>query len=194
MHNSMIYRFIYTRCVYHLRSRYHMEDISPVTTENGYYCKSLMLNKSLNDSLASFHFVYTVILQIRKQINAKHCISSTVNRCISSKRSFVYHHCERKYSLRLMIYACGDDIHAARDNMPLLSQWIKKFSFNRTRIFWRRCRDLNPSAGRTDLPDFESGPFNHLGTSPYIRFAGKSPGAYTVYHTAAPFATVFYPK
>ena len=32
---------------------------------------------------------------------------------------------------------------------------------------WRRCGDLNPSAGGTDLPDFESGPFNHLGTSPY---------------------------
>ena len=33
-------------------------------------------------------------------------------------------------------------------------------------LLWRRCRDLNPSAGKTDLPDFESGPFNHLGTSP----------------------------
>ena len=39
--------------------------------------------------------------------------------CISSKRSFVYHqgeslvyhHCERRYSLRLMIYTFGDDIH-----------------------------------------------------------------------------------
>ena len=27
---------------------------------------------------------------------------------------------------------------------------------------------MNPSAGGTDLPDFESGPFNHLGTSPDI--------------------------
>lgn len=25
---------------------------------------------------------------------------------------------------------------------------------------------MNPCAGRPDLPDFESGPFNHLGTSP----------------------------
>ena len=25
---------------------------------------------------------------------------------------FVYHHCERKYSLRLMIYTFGDEIHA----------------------------------------------------------------------------------
>ena len=35
-------------------------------------------------------------------------------------RCIVYHHCERRYSLRLMIYTFGDDI-------PLLSQWIKKF-------------------------------------------------------------------
>ena len=37
-------------------------------------------------------------------------------------------------------------------------------------------RDLNPSAGKTDLPDFESGPFNHLGTSPdmfELRFDGE---------------------
>ena len=32
--------------------------------------------------------------------------------CISSKRSFVYHHCEKKYSLRLMIYTFGDEMHA----------------------------------------------------------------------------------
>ena len=25
---------------------------------------------------------------------------------------------------------------------------------------------MNPCAGKTDLPDFESGPFNHLGTTP----------------------------
>ena len=37
-------------------------------------------------------------------INAKHCISS--------RRSLVYHHCERGYSLRLMIYTFGDEIHA----------------------------------------------------------------------------------
>lgn len=42
-------------------------------------------------------------------------------------------------------------------------------------IFWRRCGDLNPSAGRTDLPDFESGPFSRLGTSPNIElFAVKN--------------------
>lgn len=30
----------------------------------------------------------------------------------------------------------------------------------------RRCGDSNPSTGRARLPDFESGPFNRLGTSP----------------------------
>ena len=26
---------------------------------------------------------------------------------------------------------------------------------------------MNPCAGQADLPDFESGPFNHLGTTPH---------------------------
>ena len=29
------------------------------------------------------------------------------------------------------------------DDMPLLSQWIKKLSFRRTRVFWRYRPDLN---------------------------------------------------
>ena len=32
--------------------------------------------------------------------------------CISSKRSFVYHQAAANTRLRVMIYACGDDIHA----------------------------------------------------------------------------------
>ena len=47
-------------------------------------------------------------------------VSITPKACISSKRSFVYHqgeslvyhHCEREYSLRLMICTFGDEIHA----------------------------------------------------------------------------------
>lgn len=51
---------------------------------------------------------------------------------------------------------------------------LKKASLS-TCFFWRRCRDLNPSTPRGRLPDFESGPFNHLGTSPYQRrFSGSS--------------------
>ena len=38
-------------------------------------------------------------------IDAKHRISS---RC----EHLVYHHCERGYSLRLMIYTFGEEIHA----------------------------------------------------------------------------------
>ena len=46
--------------------------------------------------------------------------------CISPTQSVAYHHCEREYSLRLMIYTFGDDILAKADDIPLLSQWIKK--------------------------------------------------------------------
>ena len=46
--------------------------------------------------------------------------------CISPTQSVVYHHCEREYSLRLMICTFGDDILAKADDIPLLSQWIKK--------------------------------------------------------------------
>ena len=42
----------------------------------------------------------------------------------------------------------------------------KEIAAQRRHFIWRRCGDLNPSAGGTDLPDFESGPFSHLGTSP----------------------------
>ena len=45
---------------------------------------------------------------------------------ISSTQSVVYHHCERKYSLWLMIYTFGGDIPTLSDDIPLLSQWIKQ--------------------------------------------------------------------
>ena len=45
---------------------------------------------------------------------------------ISPTQSVVYHHCERKYSLWLMIYTFGDDIPTLSDDIPLLSQWIKQ--------------------------------------------------------------------
>ena len=52
-------------------------------------------------------------------LGLKCSVPITPKACISSKRSFVYHqgeslvyhHCERRYSLRLMIYTFGDDIH-----------------------------------------------------------------------------------
>ena len=37
-----------------------------------------------------------------------------------------------------------------------------------SRLFvWRRERDSNPCVGVTHLPVFKTGPFNHLGISPY---------------------------
>ena len=41
-----------------------------------------------------------------------HIIDYRYNSKISSTRSVVYHHCESEYSLRLMIYTFGDEIHA----------------------------------------------------------------------------------
>ena len=54
------------------------------------------------------------------RMNSNPCINHGESRvyhqfrrnCISSKRSFVYHHCEKKCSLRLMIYTFGDEMHA----------------------------------------------------------------------------------
>ena len=60
-------------------------------------------------------------------INAKRCISSAARRYIINSEGIVYHQGEalyiikaQKYTLRVMIYACGDDIHAPRDDMPSL--------------------------------------------------------------------------
>ena len=37
-----------------------------------------------------------------------------------------------------------NDSVAIVDDMPLLSQWIKKHSFKRTSVFWQGQKDLNP--------------------------------------------------
>ena len=39
---------------------------------------------------------------------------------------------------------------------------INRHPLSKKRRWW----DLNPRTGNTDLPHFECGPFNHLGTSP----------------------------
>ena len=70
----------------------------------------------------------------------------TPKACISSKRSFVYHqgeslvyhHCERKYSLRLMIYTFGDEIHAKAWWYTIAFAMDKKIRQVETcRIFWQ---------------------------------------------------------
>ena len=45
----------------------------------------------------------------------------------------------------------------------------QKFCLQVSFIFQRRWRDLNPRASKADLPDFESGPFSRLGTSPEVK-------------------------
>ena len=72
----------------------------------------------------------------RIPITPKACISSATCCGISSTQSVVYHHCERRYSLRLMIYTYGDD-------MPLLSQWIKNSTSFGLSNFWPARADSN---------------------------------------------------
>ena len=50
-------------------------------------------------------------------------------------RSIAYHHCESEYNLRLMICTFGDDMPTSSDDMPLLSQWIKK-NHSRVRLWF----------------------------------------------------------
>ena len=72
--------------------------------------------------------------------------------CISSRRSLVYHHCESYFYTHLkvwwdtttelpllMIYSL------TADDIPLLSQWIKKSTSRNLSIFWLGNRDSNPN-------------------------------------------------
>ena len=85
-------------------------------------------------------------------ITAKHCISSIPHElhiinfarsCISSLRKLFW------YTLCVMIYSPDglmryNDSDAIVDDMPLLSQWIKKFDKSKlVEFFWRRQSDLN---------------------------------------------------
>jgi len=60
--------------------------------------------------------VFSVLLRMNSDSYINHGESRVYHQfrrnCISSKRSFVYHHCEKKCSLRLMIYTFGDEMHA----------------------------------------------------------------------------------
>ena len=60
--------------------------------------------------------------------------------CISSKRSFVYHHCEKKCSLRLMIYTFGDEVHACAWWYTIAFAMDKKSTGRNLSIFGRSDR------------------------------------------------------
>ena len=59
---------------------------------------------------------------------------------ISSKRSFVYHHCEKKCSLRLMIYTFGDEMHAYAWWYTIAFAMDKKSTGRNPSIFGRGTR------------------------------------------------------
>ena len=78
-------------------------------------CASLFVNGRQKRYFLSFSFGFELSHPnhgIGVHITPKACISFATCCGISSMRSIVYHHCERRYSLRLMIYTYGDEIHA----------------------------------------------------------------------------------
>ena len=110
-----------------------------------------------------------ILKSFRMDLNS--CATSRREACISSKRSFVYHqgeslvyhHCERGYSLRLMIYTFGDEIHAKAWWYAIAFAMDKKIRQVETcRIFWLGNRDSNPnkqsqslSCCRYTIPQYE---------------------------------------
>ena len=75
--------------------------------------------------------LYIIRNVLRYIINTKCCISSSRRQC----------------SLRLMICACGDDIHADAWWYTKPAAWIKKevtFGRQKLLLFWRKERDSNP--------------------------------------------------
>ena len=95
--------------------------------------------------------IFSVLLNMNSNSYTNHGESRVYHQfrrnCISSMRSIVYHHCERGYSLRLMIYTFGDEIHAKAWWYTIAFAMDKKIRQVETcRIFWRRLRDSNPRA------------------------------------------------
>ena len=77
-------------------------------------------------------------------ITAEPCISLMRSIVYHQRLAVVYHHCERGYSLRLMIYTFGDEIHANAWWYTIAFAMDKKIRQVETcRIFWRRQPDLN---------------------------------------------------
>ena len=68
-------------------------------------------------------------------INAKHCISS--------RRSLVYHHCESNTTCGWWYTPSVMKCTLTRDDMPLLSQWIKNSTSRNLSNFWCTRLDSN---------------------------------------------------
>ena len=81
-------------------------------------------------------------LELMYQITPKGVYIINAKHCISSRRNLVYHHCERGYSLRLMIYTFGDEIHAKAWWYTIAFAMDKKFDKSKLVDFWcgRRAR------------------------------------------------------
>ena len=101
--------------------------------------------------------------------------------CISSRQSLVYHHCES-----FLIHATRDEMQFWRtdeiqqwqiaivDDIPLLSQWIKKSTSRNLSIFWWEKVDSNHRSHWQQiysLPPLATREFSHIQllTSSWIR-------------------------
>ena len=92
-------------------------------------------------SISSFRIL--ALSSCKTEKSHRRCVYHQFRRnCISPKQRFVYHHCERLYNLRLMIYAFGDDIHTK------VWWYTIAFAMDKKRqsedcLFWSWKRDSN---------------------------------------------------
>ena len=102
----------------------------------------------MSDKKDIFRFSVWIWTQITPKgvyiINAKHCISS--------RRSLVYHHCESNTTYGWWYTPSVMKCTLTRDDMPLLSQWIKNSTSRNLSNFWptRKDSNLRPSESESD--------------------------------------------
>ena len=81
----------------------------------------------------------------RTQSRRRRVYHQGVSLVYHQRLAVVYHHCESEYSLRLMIYTFGDEIHANAWWYTIAFAMDKKIRQAETcRIFWLGKKDLNP--------------------------------------------------
>ena len=88
---------------------------------------------------------FAIRIRTQTQNHAKGVyIINSIGIVYHQRLAVVYHHCERGYSLRLMICTFGDEIHAKAWWYTIAFAMDKKIRQVETcRIFWRRWRDSN---------------------------------------------------